>query len=91
VTEAALSAFHVIGFEDADELLIKADLTRAILQELQQRGLNQTEAAKALAMPRQELAHLMKGRISRFTIDRLVKAFGQLQPTVRVRVAFEAR
>lgn len=91
MSEEIPSAFHALGLGEPDELLMKAELVLAITSEIQMRSLGPSEAAKALGMPRQELAHLLKGRISRFTIDRLVRALGQIAPAIRVRVLLETR
>ena len=85
------SVFHELGLPDADELVIKSDLMTAILERVKARGLNQTQAATALAMPRSEVSHLMHGRISRFTIDRLVRALATLDGSVRLRLVVESR
>jgi predicted XRE-type DNA-binding protein len=85
------SIFHGLGFEDADELVIKAELTQAIMDRVSARGLNKTQAAAALGLSRPEASHLLNGRIDRFTIDRLVKALSALDSGVRVRVVVEPR
>lgn len=85
------SVFHELGLPDADELVIKSELATAIVERVKARGLNQTAAASALGMPRTEVSHLMHGRISRFTIDRLIRALSSLDRTVRMRLVVESR
>lgn len=85
------SVFHELGLPDADELVIKSELMTEILERVRTRGLNQTQAAAALAMPRSEVSHLMHGRVSRFTIDRLVRALATLDGSVRLRLVVESR
>lgn len=87
----AKSVFHELGLPDADELVIKSELMTAILDRVKARGLNQTQAATALDMPRSEVSHLMRGHISRFTIDRLVRALATIDGGSRVRVVIEPR
>jgi predicted XRE-type DNA-binding protein len=83
--------FADLGFEDSDELLIKAELMTAILERMKDKKLNQTQAALAMAMPRQEVSHLVKGHIDRFTIDRLIKALHHLDATVQPRLMLVPR
>ena len=85
------NVFHELGLPDADELVIKSELMSAIHERVRARGLNQTQAAAVLDMPRSEVSHLMRGRISRFTIDRLVRALNNLDETVRLRLVLEPR
>lgn len=89
ITMAGDNLFADLGFEDADELLIKAQLMRRIQDAIKARGWTQARAATALGMAQPEVSHLVRGRISRFTIDRLVKAANALGTTVRV--SFEER
>ena len=85
------SVFHQLGYEDADELLIKSELVSSIHAMVKARNLTQEQAAKVLGMPRPEVSHLMRGRISRFTIDRLVRAHNALDPAVQVTVSTRPR
>lgn len=85
------SPFHQLGYEDADELAIKAELVSGIHAMIKARGLTQEQAALILAMPRPEVSHLLRGRVARFTIDRLVKAHNALAPDVRIRLSSTPR
>ena len=85
------SVFHQLGFEDADELVIKSELVSSIHAMIKARNLTQEQAAKLLGMPRPEVSHLMRGRISRFTIDRLVRAHNALDPAIQVTVTTRPR
>jgi predicted XRE-type DNA-binding protein len=89
ITMAGDNLFADMGFPDADELLIKAQLMQRIQDAIKARGWTQARAAKALELAQPEVSHLMRGHISRFTIDRLVKAANALGTSVRV--SFENR
>jgi len=90
VTDEA-TVFHQLGFEDADELAIKSELVASIHAMVKARGLTQELAAKLLEMPRPEVSHLLRGRISRFTIDRLVRAHNALAPDIRIGISSQPR
>lgn len=85
------SVFHALGLEDADELVAKADLAVAIVERLTARGLNNTQASEATGIARQEIVHLKAARLTRFTLDRLIKALNRLDSLARVRVVIELR
>ena len=85
------TVFHQLGYPDADELTIKAELVASIHALIKARGLTQEQAAAILGMPRPEVSHLVRGRIARFTIDRLVKAHNALAPDVRITLVAQPR
>jgi predicted XRE-type DNA-binding protein len=85
------SVFHGLGFEDADELVIKAELTQAVMDRVSARGLNKAQAAVELGMSRPEASHLLNGHLDRFTIDRLIKALAAIDAGSRVRVVIDSR
>jgi predicted XRE-type DNA-binding protein len=87
----AESVFHALGLPDADEQVAKADLALAIIQRLEARGLNNSRAAEATGIARQEIVHLKAARLSRFTLDRLIRALNRLDRDARVRLVVEAR
>ena len=81
------SVFHDLGLEDADELLEKAKLIRRIQAiMMEERGLTQTQLGEVIGMPQAEVSRLLRGRLDRFTFDRLFKALRALG--VRVVVMF---
>ena len=90
MTEEA-SVFHQLGYENADELAIKAELVASIHALVKVRAFTQEQAAKVLGMPRPEVSHLMRGRLGRFTIDRLVRAHNALAPDIRIGISSQPR
>ena len=75
MTGSTESAFHALGLADADELVLRAELMRRIGVIIKQRGLTQ---------PR--VSALLRGRITKFSIDRLLMALSQLGQNVEVRI-----
>lgn len=79
ITEAkGPSVFHDLGFEDAQELLEKAKLVRRIQQVMEDRQLTQAQLGELIGMPQAEVSRLLRGRLDRFTFDRLFKALKAL-------------
>ena len=87
----AESVFHALGMPDADEEVARADLAMAIIKRLDDRKINNSDAVKFTGIARQEIIHLRAARLSRFTIDRLMKALNRLDGNARVKIVVEER
>ncbi len=77
-------SFADIGVRDPEESRVQADLARKIAQLIKKRGLRQVEVAKILGVDQTEVSKPVRGRISRFTSDRL---FRYLEALGRNRLA----
>jgi len=67
------NVFEDLGFAAPAEVQLKAELARQISEIIRERGLTQTAAAKQLGVDQPKISALLRGRLSGFTIDRLVK------------------
>jgi predicted XRE-type DNA-binding protein len=67
------NVFADIGFANAGEMLAKSDLVRHINKIIEQRGLTQVEAAKLLGINQPKVSALKRGRLTQFSIDRLMR------------------
>jgi predicted XRE-type DNA-binding protein len=86
VTLSSGNVFADIGLEDADELLIKADLAIAIASTIKRQGLNQTAAAKALGIDQPKVSRLVRGDLYGFSIEQLIRLLGLLGQKVSFRI-----
>lgn len=78
VTQSSGNVFGDMGLEDADELLIKADLAIAIAALIKQQSLTQAAAAKVLGIDQPKVSRLVRGDLYGFSIDHLMlRALGQ--------------
>lgn len=80
------SAFHALGLPDADELKLKADLMRCIADIVTARGLTQAAAGAAVGMDQPRMSALLGGKITKFSVERLVRALNSLGHDVEVRI-----
>ncbi|MEI8395240.1 MAG: helix-turn-helix transcriptional regulator [Rhodospirillaceae bacterium] len=80
------SAFHALGLTDADDLLVRADLTRTIAAIIKQRQLTQTEVGHMIGMDQPRVSALLRGKITLFSTDRLLKALSDLGQDVELRI-----
>jgi predicted XRE-type DNA-binding protein len=86
------NVFADIGFDNADEMLARSELVRHINKIVERRGLTQVEAAGILGVNQPVVSALRRGRITEFSIDRLIRflvALGQ-EVDIRVRPASQA-
>jgi predicted XRE-type DNA-binding protein len=79
-------AFHALGLEDADELVLRAELLRRIADIIKERGLTQAAAGALMRMDQPRVSALMHGRITKFSTDRLLQALSDLGQDVELRI-----
>ena len=74
ITRGQDNVFVDLGFdaEEAANLKIRADLMLGIRQYIQDQGWTQVEAATFFGETQPRISELMKGEISRFSIDKLI-------------------
>ncbi len=71
--ESSGNVFADLGFPDADERLAKADPAIKIGEILSRRRLTQVEAAGVLGVDQPKVSALIRGRLSGFSIERLLR------------------
>jgi predicted XRE-type DNA-binding protein len=86
VSYTAGSAFHALGLLDADDLVLRAELMRKIGEIIVARGLTQAEAGAVMHMDQPRVSALLKGKIAKFSTDRLLKGLSDLGQDVEVRI-----
>ena len=75
--------------EEAANLKLRSQLMDAIKAYIDHENLTQEEAAKRLGVPRSRVSELVNGRISKFTIDKLVNMAARVGLTTRITVRKE--
>jgi predicted XRE-type DNA-binding protein len=93
--------FADLNLPQADDLLAKAELTSRIIAEIKRRRLTQSQAAALLGIDQPKVSALKQGKLSGFSVERLmrfllllgrdieiaVKDKPRSRPTARLRVA----
>lgn len=82
--EGSTNVFADLEMADADEKLAKAELALSINQILKKKQLKQTEAAKLLGLDQSKISLLNRGRLSAFSIERLVRCLTLLHQDVEI-------
>lgn len=74
--------FHDLGLPDADELLAKSKLARAISIAIRERKISQSQLARLTGIDQPKISNLVHGRISGFSSDRLMQILLKLDQDV---------
>ena len=75
--------------EEAANLKLRSQLMDGIKAYIDHEALTQEEAAKRLGVPQSRVSELVNGRISKFTIDKLVNMATRVGLTTRITVRRE--
>ena len=78
--------FKDLGRSDADELKLRAQLLSQILDTIEAQGLIQKDVATILNIKQSEVSNLMRGKLSRFSRERLVNYLVSLGSDVEIVV-----
>ena len=84
VTRGSGNVFADLGFEDAEELQVKAALTRQIANRIKAFGLTQVQAGTRLGISQPDVPKLMNGRYTGYSVDRLIAILNALEVDVEI-------
>jgi len=93
VTPSTGNVFRDLGFgrEEAEHLLIRADLLIEVQKLLASRGLRQREAAELLGVSQPRISDLVRGRVHSFSTDALIDMLVRLGARIRLTVKRDRR
>jgi len=88
VTPSTGNVFRDLGFrrEEAEHLLVRADLLIQVQKLIASRHLKQKEAAALLRISQPRVSDLIRGRIDLFSTDMLIDMLARLGARVRLVV-----
>jgi predicted XRE-type DNA-binding protein len=84
--ESSGNVFADLNLPKADDLLVKAELVAKIMQETERRRLTQSQAAALLGIDQPKISALKQGRLSGFSIERLLRFLLLLGRDVEIAV-----
>lgn len=92
ISHGSNNVFEDLGFEaeEAANLKVRADLMLDLRQYIQEQGWTQAEAAAFLGETQPRISNLMKGEISRFSVDKLINMLARAGIQVRVETKLKA-
>ena len=85
------SAYEELGFPDADEMLLKAQLAVKIAETLRKRGWSQQQAAKALGMTQPKLSRMLRGQFRGISEVKMMGCLVRLGRGVKIVVGPEGK
>jgi predicted XRE-type DNA-binding protein len=85
------SVYEALDYNDADEMLIKAQLVSKIAEILDRKGLTQTEAAALLGLTQPKLSKILRGAFCGVSERRLLDCLTRLGRDVEIVVKERAR
>lgn len=86
VTMSSGNVFADIGLPDAEERLAKAQLAHKIADIIQKRHISQAEAARILGTEQPKVSAIMNGKLSGFSLERLIYFLNVLGSDVQIIV-----
>jgi predicted XRE-type DNA-binding protein len=85
------NVFADLGFQDAEERLLKAKLATKIAQLIEKKGWTQSQTAERTALDQPKVSRLLRGQLSGFSADRLFAVLNRLGHSVEVRISAKER
>jgi predicted XRE-type DNA-binding protein len=73
VVRSSENIFADLGFEDAEEHMLKARLVMLISDQIRHRGLKQEPAAKLVGLHQSDISRMLKGRFEKMSLERLLR------------------
>ena len=73
-----------LGYENADEMLVKAQLVSEIAEIIQRKGLTQVKAAKLLGLTQPKISAMLRGQFRGFSERKLIDCLTSLGRDVQI-------
>ncbi len=80
------NVFEDLGYPNPGEAQAKADLSLQIYQTIKNRKLTQKQAAKIMGIDQPKVSDIIRGKLSKYTIDRLMRYLLLLGRDVEIHV-----
>jgi predicted XRE-type DNA-binding protein len=85
----SLNVYEQLGFPDADEMLVKAQLVSQIAEILHERGWSQQQAAKVLGLTQPKLSKMLRGQFRGISEMKMMDCLLKLGRAVKIVVGPE--
>lgn len=80
------NVFADLGFDDPEDMRLRADLVQQLREIIGRRRLTQTAAAKLLGIRQPDLSALLHGRLTKYSLQRLLKFLTILDRDIEIVV-----
>ena len=85
------NVFADLGFDNPEEMRLRADLVQQMREIIKRRKLTQMAAAKLLGIKQPDLSALLRGRLTKYSLERLLKFMTTLDRDVKITVQAKPR
>jgi predicted XRE-type DNA-binding protein len=86
IREGSRNVYHDLGFPDAEEMLVKAQLVSKIGEIIRSKGLTQVQAARILGLPQPKLSGVLRGQFRGVSERKLIECLTRLGRDVEIVV-----
>ena len=90
-TPSSGNVFADLDLPQADDLLVKAELAAKIIAEIQRRRMTQIQAAATLGIDQPKISALKQGKLSGFSVERLMRFLLLLGHDIEITVREKSR
>jgi predicted XRE-type DNA-binding protein len=85
-SEKIMTVYEQLGFPDAEEMLVKANLVIKISEILRERGWSQQQAAKVLGLTQPKLSKMLRGQFRGISEMKMMDCLLRLGRAVKIVV-----
>jgi predicted XRE-type DNA-binding protein len=89
ITSFSSNVFADIGVADPEVMQLKSQLASEVLRRFRESGLTQTQYAEHFGIPQPDLSDIMRGKLRKYSIERLVSFTKAVGAQGRLAVSFE--
>jgi predicted XRE-type DNA-binding protein len=86
VTTGSGNVYADLGYENPDEMLLKAQLVRLLSKAIKAKGLNQYQAAEVLGIDQPKVSALVRGQFRGYSLERLFKYLNVLGQDIAISI-----
>ncbi|XZO03232.1 MAG: helix-turn-helix domain-containing protein [Microcoleus sp.] len=86
VTTGSGNVYADLGYDNPEEMLLKAQLVRLLSQAIKAKGLNQYQAAEILGIDQPKVSALVRGQFRGYSLERLFRFLNAFDLDVEVSV-----
>jgi predicted XRE-type DNA-binding protein len=84
--EKSMNVYEQLGFPDAEEMLVKAQLVSQIAEILRKRGWSRQQAAKVLGLTQPKLSKMLRGQFRGISEMKMMDCLVRLGRAVKIVV-----
>jgi len=80
------NVFADFGYQNPDEAQLKSRLALRIFRAIEEKGLNQREAATLMGVDHAKVSAIVNGKLAGFSIDRLFRFLNALDVNIEIKL-----